>query len=399
VSESAIQTLGRFARVVSDASAAEDVLALLVDSLFDHVSRSGTAVFALGAEGKLRLAAQRGLELVDGIEVDLDDVDTLAEKVRKKIGRPGVHLNRLLVAGASLYGSVVMVCKDGDGEPDLALADGLIDLAAVALNTAAHVEQLERQFDELREQQEMLARTEKLRALGQMAAGVSHDLKNILNPLSLHLQFITRSLDKGNIADAKESAVEMKEVLQRGVQTLERLRDFSRQTKESKTELVDLDRLVREAVAIGKSHAASGNGRVPKIHEELGAPAQVMAVSGEIVSAFVNLVVNAVDAMGEKSGTITIRSGEAGNTSWVEVSDDGPGMPADVASRVFEPFFTTKGERGTGLGLAMVYATVQRHGGTVALETAPSKGTTFRLSLPKASALSAGRGDALTADR
>ncbi len=388
MSESALQTLGRFARVVSDAGAARDVLALLADSLFEHVARTGTAVFALGSDGKLRLAAQRGLTLGDDLEVDLYEVDTLAETVRAKVGLPGVHLNRPLVAGASLYGSVVMLCKEGDGAPDLALAEGLIDLAAVALSTASHVEQLERQFNELREQQEMLARTEKLRALGQMAAGVSHDLKNILNPLSLHLQLITRSLDKGNIADAKESAVEMKEVLQRGVQTLERLRHFSRQTTETKTELVDLDRLAREAVAIGKSHAASGTGRVPRVHEELGAPPQVMAVSGEIVSALVNLVVNAVDAMKEKGGTITLRSGEDENGSWLEVADDGPGMPPEVASRVFEPFFTTKGEMGTGLGLAMVYATVQRHGGKVTLDTAPSKGTTFRITLPKASPLS-----------
>ena len=388
MSESALQTLGRFARVVSDAGAARDVLALLADSLFEHVARTGTAVFALGSDGKLRLAAQRGLTLGDDLEVDLYEVDTLAETVRAKVGLPGVHLNRPLVAGASLYGSVVMLCKEGDGAPDLALAEGLIDLAAVALSTASHVEQLERQFNELREQQEMLARTEKLRALGQMAAGVSHDLKNILNPLSLHLQLITRSLDKGNIADAKESAVEMKEVLQRGVQTLERLRHFSRQTTETKTELVDLDRLAREAVAIGKSHAASGTGRVPRVHEELGAPPQVMAVSGEIVSALVNLVVNAVDAMKEKGGTITLRSGEDENGSWLEVADDGPGMPPEVASRVFEPFFTTKGEMGTGLGLAMVYATVQRHGGNVTLDTAPSKGTTFRITLPKASPLS-----------
>lgn len=383
MSESAIQTLGRFARVASDADAAQDVLALLADSLVEHVCRGGVAVFALGSEGKLRLAAQRGLTLVDGAEVELDAVDALGDKVQSELGRTGLHLNRPLVAGASLYGSVVMVCDD-DEEPDLALADGLIDLAAVALNTAAHVHQLERQYDELREQQEILARTEKLRALGQMAAGVSHDLKNILNPLSLHLQVITRSIDRGEVADAKESAVEMKTILQRGVQTLERLRDFSRQSKENKTELVDLDVLVREAMAIGRSHAASACKRVPTIKDELGSPLWVMAVSGEIVSGLVNLVVNAVDAIAEDGGTITLRSGEDERGSWVEVADDGPGMPPEVAERVFEPFFTTKGQKGTGLGLPMVYATIKRHGGTVTFETAPSKGTTFRLTLPNA---------------
>lgn len=80
------------------------------------------------------------------------------------------------------------------------LAEGLVDLAAIALGNAAQLAKLEHSHAELAASQEMLARSEKLRALGQMAAGVSHDLKNILNPLSLHLQFIDRSLDKGRTA-------------------------------------------------------------------------------------------------------------------------------------------------------------------------------------------------------
>ena len=101
-----------------------------------------------------------------------------------------------------------------------------------------------------------------------------------------------------------------------------------------------------------------------------------MAVSGEILSALVNLFVNAVDA---GASTITLRSGEDDGGSWIAISDDGPGMPPDVAKRVFEPFFTTKGAEGTGLGLSMVYASMQRHGGKVQLDTAEGQGTTFKL--------------------
>jgi signal transduction histidine kinase len=121
----------------------------------------------------------------------------------------------------------------------------------------------------------------------------------------------------------------------------------------------------------------------------------VMATGGEIVSALVNLVVNSIDAMAPSrangtAGTITVRSGEsADGMVWVEVSDDGPGMPPEVAKRVFEPFFTTKGQEGTGLGLAMVYATMQRHSGSVTVDTTPGRGTTFRLSLPASEPLSA----------
>ena len=130
---------------------------------------------------------------------------------------------------------------------------------------------------------------------------------------------------------------------------------------------------------------SSGKGALSRVSEELAPTPQVVAQSGEIVSAILNLVVNAIDAM-PSGGTITLRTGQTDTSSWVAVQDDGPGMPPEIERRVFEPFFTTKGEEGTGLGLAMVYACMQRHGGSVALETAPGRGTTFTLSFPKVSA-------------
>jgi signal transduction histidine kinase len=382
VPERAVVALVRFARVVSDADRSSDVPSLLADALFEHVCPDGVAVYALAPTGRLSLAAARGTASGAAVDIDVDDLDRLGEKAASAIPAHPVQVTRPLVAGGNLFGAVVMLCKDTThmSEPRLGLAEGLVDLAAIALETAAHVEQLERQFAALKEQQDILARTEKLRALGQMAAGISHDLKNILNPLSLHIQVVTRALDRGNVDDAKESAVEMKQVVLRGVQTLERLRDFSRQDKESKTELIELDRLAREAAAIGKSRSGTtANKRVVRVREDLHAPGAVMAVSSEILAALVNLVVNAIDA---GAATITLASGEEDGGSWVAVADDGPGMPPEVASRVFEPFFTTKGVEGTGLGLAMVYASMQRHGGKVALETSEGKGTTFKLWFP-----------------
>jgi signal transduction histidine kinase len=384
-SQPAIEAIISFARLVSDDRGSSEILPLLAAALRQHATAAAVAVLGIDRDGSARIKAASGL--TSNAEAHTFDASAIGKELGDEILRlePGdlvAAQTRPLVAGGNLFGAAVMLFRKG-GEPSedaLRLAEGLVDLAAIALANAAQLEELERSYEELRTSQDMLARTEKLRALGQMAAGVSHDLKNILNPLSLHIQFADRALVRGQHDDVRTSLAEMKGVVTRGIETLEQLRSYSRQTQETKTELVDLDRIVHEAAGIAKPRMASiGGGRLARIQEQLGQCAPVLAVSGEVVSALVNLIVNAIDALAGAGGTITLRTGEADGGSWVEVEDDGPGMPADVEKRVFEPFFTTKGLEGTGLGLAMVYATVQRHGGKIDLTTSEGHGTRFRL--------------------
>jgi signal transduction histidine kinase len=216
-----------------------------------------------------------------------------------------------------------------------------------------------------------------------MAAGVSHDLKNILNPLSLHFQVIRRALDRGDLDQARASVDEGKSIVRRGIETLERLRAFSRQSPDTRAAPVDLGVLAREAAAIARPRMSSGGRCLSRIVEDLADTPPVLARADEIVAAAVNLVVNAIDAM-PGGGTITLRSGQANGGAYLQVMDDGPGMTPEVQARVFEPFFTTKGAEGTGLGLAMVFATMQRHGGGVSLDTEPGKGARFTLWFPLA---------------
>lgn len=236
---------------------------------------------------------------------------------------------------------------------------------------------------ELRRSQEAFARAEKLRSLGQMAAGVSHDLKNLLNPLALGLQLIERNLARGDIDAARTSVAEMKRTIARGVQTVERLRNYSRQAPDTGTEVVSLDALAHEAVEIARPCAATrgGQSRGMQLREELGSPPPIQARAEEIINAVVNLIVNAADAMPD-GGTITVRTGVDAGDACVEVRDDGIGMSPEVQQHAFEPFFTTKGEAGTGLGLAIVYASVRRVGGHVTIDSAPGKGTTVTLRFP-----------------
>jgi CheY-like chemotaxis protein/anti-sigma regulatory factor (Ser/Thr protein kinase) len=145
---------------------------------------------------------------------------------------------------------------------------------------------------------------------------------------------------------------------------------------------------------------AQERGVVIKMQTELAPdlPA-IMASESEIREALINLVFNAVDAMPD-GGTLTMRTRVAELASnhgedsvrriYMEVADTGAGMDEETRSRCLEPFFTTKGERGTGLGLAMVYGIVQRHSAEIEIESAPGKGTTVRLSFPEPAAAMAG---------
>lgn len=269
--------------------------------------------------------------------------------------------------------------KDGSRVPVLVAVAPLEGDESLSLSL--DLSERNRANEELRKSREALARTEKLRALGQMAAGVTHDVKNILNPLSLHLQIAQRANVKGSKETVEEAHQGMKQALAHGLEVLERLRNFSRQTPESKLAPVDLNLLAHEALLLAKPRLASPSGRIHRVHEEYGAPQPVLAEPGELVSAVLNLLANAADAMIE-GGEITVRTGERDGGGWISVSDNGPGMSAEVQARAFEPFFTTKGQEGTGLGLAMVYAAVHRHGGTVGLESEPGKGATFTLWFP-----------------
>ena len=383
--ESGNEVVVRFARLASEARTGAAILPLLADALARQVGADAVAVLEIQANGRAALIASP--HCPKELEALTLEPDVIGEELGKELlaactGRFEKVHSRPLVNGGGLFGFVVMFFGVAHQPEQLALAEALVDLAAIALGSAAQMQQLVKANAELRASQKALARTEKLRALGQMAAGVSHDLRNILNPLSLLFQVADRAIDRGQTSDAKESIGEMKQVLTRGVQTIERLRDYSRQSPESRAEEVDLNRLVHEASAIARPRMAARGGSMSRIREELGAPPAVLGRSGEIVSALVNLIVNAIDALRD-GGTITLRTGESDDGSWVQVADDGSGMPPDVEARVFEPFFTTKGEDGTGLGLAMVYASMQRHGGSVRLETAPGKGAAFTLWFPR----------------
>jgi signal transduction histidine kinase len=388
------------------ANGTAEILAALADAALAKLGTAGVAVVEVLPGGEATVVEARNLpDAVASWRAEVDVIDAeLGERLllvchdggsAPKHSAAGFTEVRTLpmMSGGDLFGALVLfyTAPVNLGEE----AETLVDLAAIALGNARQYAELSRSYAELRASREILERTEKLRALGEMAAGISHDLKNMLNPLSLHLQFLERTLKRGGRAPeggatslppaAEESIAEMKQVVRRGVETLDRLREFSRQTPERRVEEVRLEEIAHEAVELSRPRIASTyRAQGIRLVEELGASPVVNVRPAELVAALLNILSNAIDALAE-GGTITVSTGASEGGAWVRIDDDGPGIPEEHRGRIFEPFFTTKGAKeGTGLGLSMVYAFVQRHAGKLMLDTEVGRGTTFTLWFPGA---------------
>jgi signal transduction histidine kinase len=371
-----ISVLVKFSRMVSETSKADDIMPLLVGAVVERAGVGGAAVLRVDG-GSLVMVASSGLPASVPPEWSAS-IETIGPELGERLVllcQPAFATAHVLpiVSSGDLYGVLVLLLGKGAAleAPQLELVTALADLAALSFGKAIQYAELARSYAELRASREAMARTEKLRVLGQMAAGVSHDIKNILNPLALQLQLARRRLD--DRAAILEVLDRMSEVIRSGVDVLERLREFSQQQPIREAESVDVNHAVATALELTRPRLVAVT-----LREEIGAPPPVRARGSELITAVVNLILNATEA---GARTITVRTGADATGGFVEVADDGPGMPPEVEAHIYEPFFTTKSE-GTGLGLAMIYAFVERHRGKLGLTTGVGKGTTFRIAFP-----------------
>jgi signal transduction histidine kinase/CheY-like chemotaxis protein len=243
---------------------------------------------------------------------------------------------------------------------------------------------------------QMLAHAERLRALGEMASGIAHDLNQSLALISGYSEMARQELQlpEPDLNRTREMCEITARAAIEGGQALKRLLSFAR-TQEfmGETENVDVEEVVREAARLTAPRwrdAAQAEGRPISLDVETEHACTIEGSASALREALINLIFNAVDAL-PAGGTIRVRCRRVGERVQVEVQDSGTGIPPQVRARIFDPFFTTKGERGTGLGLAQVLSTVQRFGGTIDLDSEPGRGTTFRLMFPYAARTAAVR--------
>lgn len=289
--------------------------------------------------------------------------------------------------------------------PDVVLqARQLADQVAVALSNAYETaerkraeaslqesnRQLKEALTELAGMQKQIVRQERLRALGQMASGVAHDFNNALSPI---LGFSSILLEDPLQLDDKDKVMKYLQVINTAgkdaANVVSRLREFYRSRKQEETfRPFDLNELVEQAINFTqpkwKDQALAG-GLTIRVKSELQPVPSLSGNESEIREVLTNLIFNAVDAM-PSGGTITLRTSLKDDQVVLEVSDTGTGMTEEVRQRCLEPFFSTKGDRGTGLGLAMVYGIIQRHKGMIDIQSELDKGTTFFIGFPLATA-------------
>ncbi|MBI5570838.1 MAG: response regulator [Desulfomonile tiedjei] len=246
---------------------------------------------------------------------------------------------------------------------------------------------LRKEMKERKRAENMLIQSERLRAVGEMSAGVAHNMKNLIQMLFGLTHAAMNHLDDDNVLAARAELDNIVQSLQLGTETVRRLQDFARMGTEQSSQhgtIVDLSRLTRQAIDFARpfwqTYPQSRGTRV-NLNTALAEGCLVKGNQGQLFEVLVNLIKNAAESLAE-GGEIDLTTSVENGEVTLAVRDTGAGIPQEDMVRLFEPFFTTKGEVGTGLGLATSRSIVGNHGGTISVQSTVGQGTTFTVKLP-----------------
>ncbi|MFN8178621.1 MAG: response regulator [bacterium] len=240
-------------------------------------------------------------------------------------------------------------------------------------------------YEELKQTQNAMVKSEKLRAIGEMASGVAHDFNNVLAAVLGRTQLLELRVDQGRLDqdEAKRSLAVIRQAAEDGARTVQRLQQYTRGTLQKALQPVDLAKVVRTAVDMMTPRwrtSAQREGWRIDVNIDLAPDSVVAGDESDLRDVLVNLINNALDAMPE-GGTLHFSSQRVGDQVVLHVRDTGVGMDEDTQRRAFDPFFTTKGTRGTGLGLSTVAGVVRQLGGKVQLQSRRGEGTRITIEL------------------
>lgn len=415
-----LDLLDRTTRAIGSRLDAHSILQIVVRSLEDHLGvdlacvcvanadKTALTVTCVGARS-LKTAKQVGMledARVDVVENGLvrcirgavvyePDLLHVESQFTRRLASNG--LRSAVLAPIAVESSVFGVLIAASRKPgqftsnDCEFLRQLSEHLALATQQAELYTSLERAYEDIRSTQKGMLQNERLRALGQLASGIAHDINNALSPAALYVQDLLERERELNEPSRQQLGI-VERAIHDVSHTVARMREFYRPESTSEEASVSINSLLEQVIQLTRARwldIPQERGIVIQVQREFSAGvSDIVGVESEIRDAVTNLVLNAVDAMPE-GGTVTVRSRTIAHSGTepgssvalvaVEVSDTGVGMDEQARARCLEPFFTTKGERGTGLGLAMVYGMVQRHRGEIEIESAPGQGTTVRL--------------------
>lgn len=303
-----------------------------------------------------------------------------------------------LVVEEKVFGIIVLLRRQADGfsEAERDFIRGLSAHISTAVRQAQLYQDLQKAYNDLRQTQQVITQQERLKALGQMASGVAHDINNALSPIVGFADLIAKN-EKNLREDTLRHLGYIKTAGEDIAHIVSGLREFYRPRDERESLLtLNLNKIATQVVDMTRPRWRDiSQGRGVSIQMKMdfdSALPDFIGIESEVREALTNLIINAVDAL-PQGGTITVRTraderpstrhnNQRMNFAVVEVSDTGVGMDEETRRRCLEPFFSTKGRHGTGLGLAMVYGVVERHEGDIEIESEPDKGTAIRLFFP-----------------
>ena len=283
---------------------------------------------------------------------------------------------------------VINVTNRRSGEPfnedDMAFLLGLAGQAAVAIERARQFEELRKACRRLQETQERLVESERLKAIGRIAADVAHEFNNLLTGVlgQAELLGVHLSDPSPDIKASLQRAELLGSLARQGADTVRRMQDFTRIRKDAPSGVVDMNAVVRKALDGARREWEDERWANVSVRLEAGLIPMTTGDEAELVHVVSNLILNAVEALGA-GGNIVLSTWSDGREIVLSVTDSGEGMPLDIQRRIFDPYFTTK-ERSQGLGMSVIYGIVTRHRGEISVRSEEGYGTTFELRLPVA---------------
>jgi len=406
------EELARLSRMLTESLDAADVAERIVESALHLLGGAFSVVRLLQPDGSLKLIASRGdartlaglaavISSGSGVvgravreggpvwseDVLADPGVVYGEPLGQRIRELGVRA--YLAAPMRATRHIIGVVGIGTAvarrftDAEVTLLQTFADQAAVALENSRLYGELRSALRALEESHERVVRGERLRALGEMAAGVAHDFNNILAIIVGRAEVL---LGEAQDPDVHRHLNVVVKVALDAAQTVKRIQDFSRMRRGRSFQQVDLSHLVDEVVEVTRSRWKDEAHSKGLAYDVVVHPGRTPAIAGdpsELREALTNIVFNAIDAM-PSGGRLTLATGCEDDRVVCSITDTGVGMAEEVRQRIFDPYFTTKGERGTGLGLSVVYGIVTRHGGDLDVRSEPGRGATFVIRFPLA---------------